>query len=40
MDADVTETIDPPQHWHLPAGSKINRLDVTIRGLCPKCAKA
>ncbi len=38
MDADVTESIDPPQHWHLPTGSKINRLDVTLRGLCPKCA--
>jgi len=38
MDADVTETINPPQHWHLPAGARISRLDVTLRGLCPACA--
>ena len=38
MDADVKQEIQPLDHWHLPAGAKANRLDVTIRGLCPTCA--
>ncbi len=39
-DADVQEEVDPRSHWKLPRGAKINRLDVTLRGLCPTCAKA
>jgi Fe2+ or Zn2+ uptake regulation protein len=39
-DADVQEEIDARSHWKLPRGTKINRLDVTLRGLCPACAKA
>ena len=38
MDADVQAELDPPSHWRLPAGAKLSRLDVTLRGLCPVCA--
>ncbi len=38
MDADVKQELQPGGHWQLPEGASINRLDVTIRGLCPTCA--
>jgi Fur family peroxide stress response transcriptional regulator len=38
-DADVQEEVDPRNHWKLPRGAKVSRIDVTLRGLCPGCAK-
>jgi Fe2+ or Zn2+ uptake regulation protein len=26
------------EHWRLPKGARINRMDVTLRGICPSCA--
>lgn len=38
LDADVQAEPDPQNHWRLPAGVRVNRLDVTLRGFCPDCA--
>lgn len=37
-DAHPTAAFDPSIFWQLPAGAKINRTDLAIRGLCPACA--
>jgi Fe2+ or Zn2+ uptake regulation protein len=38
-DAEVQEDIDARSHWKLPRGAKVSRMDITLRGLCPTCAK-
>lgn len=37
-DVDIAAEPDPLSHWRLPPGARINRLDITLRGLCPDCA--
>ncbi len=37
-DALPTSAFDPSIFWQLPAGAKISRTDLAIRGLCPACA--
>ncbi len=39
VDAHPTAPFDAATYWHLPAGSKISRVDVAIHGTCPDCAK-
>lgn len=38
-DADLLDPEAVTKLWRLPEGSRITRLDVAIRGLCPECAK-
>lgn len=38
-DAQPIDTIEAPKLWSLPKGSRVTKLDVAIRGLCPECAK-
>ncbi len=38
-DADVIDEAAAHKLWRLPEGSRVTRLDVAIRGLCPECAK-
>jgi Fe2+ or Zn2+ uptake regulation protein len=38
-DADLLDEVTTSKLWRLPEGSKVTRLDVAIRGLCPECAK-
>jgi len=39
-DAQPLEPIDASKLWKLPAGSRITKVDVAIRGLCPNCVSA
>jgi Fur family peroxide stress response transcriptional regulator len=36
-DALPTTDFDPAKFWSLPAGVKVNRTDLAIRGLCANC---
>jgi len=36
-DAQPMEPIQPAALWKLPEGSRVTKLDVAIRGLCPAC---
>jgi len=38
MDVDLIDA--PEAALALPRGSVVNRLDISLRGLCPKCAKS
>jgi Fe2+ or Zn2+ uptake regulation protein len=38
-DADLLDEVAATKLWRLPEGSRVTRLDVAIRGLCPECAK-
>ncbi len=38
-DAQPLDLIEAPKLWKLPKGSRVTKLDVAIRGLCPECAK-
>lgn len=40
VDAPAIAELAPSSHWTLPSGAKLNRMDVTLRGLCPTCANA
>jgi Fe2+ or Zn2+ uptake regulation protein len=36
-DALPTTDFDPARFWNLPAGAKVSRTDLAIRGICPSC---
>lgn len=38
IDALPTTDFDPTAFWQLPAGAKVHRTDLAIRGTCPECA--
>ncbi len=38
-DAEPMDSIIASDLWRLPLGSKVTKLDVAIRGLCPDCSK-
>jgi Fe2+ or Zn2+ uptake regulation protein len=39
MDAAAHTELVASDHWRLPKGASITRMDVTLRGSCPSCSK-
>ena len=39
-DAHPAATFDPVKYWHLPAGTKVSRVEVAVFGECSSCACA
>ncbi len=37
VDAHPAADFDPAKFWHLPAGTKVSRMDVAIHGVCQTC---
>jgi Fur family peroxide stress response transcriptional regulator len=39
--SDVVEhsNINVAEHYRLPKGSRLSRMDVTLRGICPRCSQ-
>ncbi len=38
LDAHPAADFDPAKFWHLPAGTKVTRMDVAIHGTCEACS--
>lgn len=39
FDVDLRKKADAVSPWDVPAGSKVNFIDMTMKGLCPECAE-
>lgn len=37
FDAPPQKRLQPQELWHLPEGSRIEKLDIALRGRCPEC---